>query len=340
VYFEALAERARAEIVGPLQGIWMSRLDQERDNFLAAHAWCQNAPDGARLGLNLARGMKVYWINRGLLGTGHGLIVEALGRRGAEQRDEMRCRALFDAGQYGFYMGRYDEAQRYLEESLAIARELGDTRRIAAALQPLGMACLGQGNLGTARAHLEEALELARELGDKRNLAAAMNAVAQLYRIEGALDTASLLYESVLALARELNDRESMAVGLLNLAMVSVCRGSGEKARDMLLDAISIAESIGSRRVGLSVAEVSAGLAALCEDWENAARFYGAAEAHSGSTGLHRDPADEAFLFPLMEKCRGALDTAAFQDAEAAGRALGYDELVARMRTWLSVETV
>jgi predicted ATPase len=335
-YYEGLADRARKEITGPLQGYWMSRLDGERDNLLSAHAWCDSAPDGARMGLNLARCTKVYWISRGLLGVGHGMIVEALRRPGAQRRDEMRCRALFDAGQFGFFMGRYPEAQRYLEESLAIARELGDKARIAAALQPLGMASLGQGHLGAARSHLEEALALAHELGDKHNLAAAMNAMAQLHRIEGALDEAELLYRNVLELARELEDRESVAIALLNLAMVSICRHSEDAAREMLLQVIEIAQSIGLQRVGLSVVEVSAGLAALCEDWAKTARFFGAAEAHNGSTGLHRDPADEAFLSPLVEKCRGALDPAAFEAEEAKGRALAYDEVIAQARDWLA----
>jgi len=337
-FYETLAESARQGINGPMQGYWMSRLDRERDNLLSAHAWCEDAPDGARMGLNLARGTKLYWINRGLLGVGHALFVEALRRPGAQQRDEMRCRALFDAGQFDFYMGRYAEAQRYLEESLAIARELGDTARIAAALQPLGMASLGQGHLGAARSHLEEALALAHELGDKRNLCAAMNAIAQLYRTEGALDEAEILYESALGLARELDDSESLAVGLLNLAMISICRHIQDKAREMLLQVIAIAQAIGSQRVGLSGVEVSAGLAALCEDWGNAARFFGAAEAHNGSTGLHRDPADEAFLSPLMEKCRGALDAAAFEAEEAKGRALAYDEVMRQARDWLAQE--
>jgi predicted ATPase/DNA-binding winged helix-turn-helix (wHTH) protein/Tfp pilus assembly protein PilF len=335
-FYEGLAERARVEIAGPTQGVWMSRLDHERNNLLSAHAWCEHAPDGARTGLNLARCVKLYWINRGLLGVGHGLFVEALRHPGAQQRDERRCRALFDVGQFGFYMGRYAEAQRYLEESLAIARELGDKARIAAALQPLGMVSLGQGHFGNARSHLEEALALAHDLGDKRNLAAAMYAIAQLYRTEGALDDAERLYERALALAREIDDQEVLAVGLLNLAMVSICRRSEEKAREMLLQVVAIAQAIGSQRVGLSGVEVAAGLAALCEDWESTARFFGAAEAHNGSTGLKRDPADEAFLSPLMEKCRGALAPAAFEAEEAKGRALAYDEVMTQARDWLS----
>jgi hypothetical protein len=118
--------------------------------------------------------------------------------------------------------------------------------------------------------------------------------------------------------------------------MVSICRRSEDKAREMLLQVIAIAQTIGSQRVGLGGVEVSAGLAALCEDWESTARFFGAAEAHNGSTGLHRDPADEAFLSPLMKKCRDALEPAAFEAEEARGRALAYDEVMTQARDWLA----
>ena len=334
-HYVSYAEAVRDLLIGPRQGEWMARLDFERENLLSAHGCCDRTPAGAALGLRLARAIKMYWISRGYPGVGLRMTTEALARDGAQLRDEVRCRALFDVGQLALVMGRYGEAQRHLEESLAIARELKNLERIAGALQPLGVACLGQGHLATARAHLEEALTLARELGTKRNLAAAMNAIAQLYRIEGALDTAELLYQSVLELARELEDRESLAIGLLNLAMVAICRGTAEPAREMLIEVAGIAKATGSQRVGMSLFEVSAGLSALNSEWELAAHFYGAAEAQNESTGLHRDPADEAFLAPMVDKARSALGTAAFGAAERAGRARSYPEAMSDARAWL-----
>ena len=334
-FYVALAERARPELLGPSQGAWLGRLDLERENLIAAHAWCDRTKDGGELGLQLVHSMKQYWLNRGLLGLRHRLTMEALARAGAQERNLARCRGLLSAGQVCCFVGRFGEATGHLEECLAIARELDDRGRIAAALQYLGMASLGEGDFAAARGHLEEGLALAQAQGNKRELAAAMNALAQLYRAEGSLDTAEPLYENVLAIARELGDGESIAIGLLNLAMVAIGRRLDDRARAMLLEVIAIAEETGSKQAGQNALDVSAGLAAVHEDWEQAARFYGAAEAQAAQTGLQRDPTDDAFLAPLMASTREALGAAKFATAKAAGRALSYEQAIREMCEWL-----
>ena len=334
-FYLALAGKARPELAGPAQGAWLGRLDSERENLLCAHDACDDIENGAELGLKLAYFVRPYWFIRGLLGLGYRVTIEALARPGAERRNAARCGGLFDAGQIGCWMGHYAEALVHLQECLAIARELGDQRMIAAVLQPLGFAASGHGDLAAARAYLVEGLALARELGDKRELLGALNSMAQLNRAEGELDAAEPLYEKVLSLAREMGDRESYAIGLLNLAMVLIGRGSTERPRRMLLEVLDIAHQIGSKPVGQSALEVCAGLAGLRGESENAARLYGAAEAHAEYTGLHRDPADEAFLAPLIAKVRAALPDAAYAAAEAAGRALGYERALSEARASL-----
>jgi non-specific serine/threonine protein kinase len=334
-FYLEFAERAWPELVGPNQGRWLKELDLERDNILAAHALCEHANCDAELGLRLASSVKRYWLNRGLLGLGHRVTVEALSRPGASERTAVRCRALFDAGQLGSFMGQYGEAQQYLEESLSIAREIGDQRRIAMVLQPLGIVHHGQGNMSTARGYFEEALALAQGLGNKREIAAALNALAQLHRVQGEPDMAEPLYENAVALAHELGDRESIAIGLLNLTMVSIGREAIHRARSMLLEALTIADEIGSRRTGQSALEVAAGFAACCEEWPRAARLYGAAEKQTALTGLRRDPADEAFLAPLMTRTREALGGTEFSAAESTGSRLSYEEAFSEAREWL-----
>jgi len=83
------------------------------------------------------------------------------------------------------------------------------------------------------------------------------------------------------------------------------------------------------------VVEVAAGLAALREEWQRAAHYFGAAEAQAAQTGLHRDPTDEAFLAPLVAKARLAIGETSFAVAETAGRAQHYDATIAEIRVWL-----
>ena len=332
-FFMEFASKARPELVGPDQAKWLSRLDDERENLLSAHAWCARAQDGEELGLRLVATLKQYWMRRGLLGLAYGAMLEALAR--APARSRSRCRTLFDVGQVGYFMGVYHEARVHLEESIVLARELGEKLVAGSALQPLGMACLGEGDRAAARAHLEEALVRARELEDPRNIAGAVNARAQLHRVEREFDAAEPLFEHVVALARELEDPESIALGPLNLAMTSIERGRAERAHMLLEEAAAIAEATGSKPVGQSVLEVCAGLAGMDADWARCARLFGAAEAQAALTGIHRDPADDAFVKPWVERARKALGPAAFDAAEEDGRARSYEEVLSEARAWL-----
>ena len=336
-FYVELAARARPELFGPKQAAWFARLDQERENLLAAHAWCDRAEGGEEVGLRLVSTIKQYWLSRGLLGLAYGIMVEALAR--APARSAVRCRALFDAGQVGYFMGLYGEARRHLEESVAIGREIGDQVVAASALQPLGMACAGMGDIAAGRAFLDEALALARAQGDPRSVAAAVNMRAQLHRIEGDLDTAEPLYTHVLDLAREMQDRDSIAIGLLNLAMVAVDRGAGERARPILSEALAISRSLGSKPAQQSVLEVCAGLAAMSRDWPRAAQYSGAAEQQASRTSIHRDPADDAFLQPWMEKARAGLGPEEFARLERTGRERAFDTMLEDARAWLDASS-
>ena len=336
-FYLALVEQVRSNLYGAAQGSWLTRLDAERENLLAAHTWCETAVEAAESGLQLVCAIKFYWLNRGLLGLGRQITVEALGRSGAQNPTLLRCRALIIAGQLDVFMGHYAEAPRFLEESLLIARELGDQARIASVLMSLGVAAMGRADLPAAHYYLQEALALALSLGNPRDLCAALTAVAQLHRVEGNLDLAEPLYQQAITLARELDDRESVAIGLLNLAMVSIAHRNVSEALTMLQEVAAIIVETGSKPAAQSLLEVSAGLAGELGDWPLTARWFGAAEAQAAQTGLHRDPGDAAFLLPLVTRARTAIDASGFAVAEAAGRALSCEQAVAEAAAWLAL---
>ena len=303
-HYVALAERARPELVGPHQAEWLARLDLDRENLLLAHAGCAGDPQAGATGLQLVTALKQYFYRRGLLGLAQQVMAEALVHPGAQVRDAERSRALFSIGQICLFAGRYPEALGFLEECLAIARETGDRRRVASVLQPLGAVLSAQGDLAGARRCHDEAIVLAREFGSRRDVAAAINNRAQLHRLEGELAAAQPLYRDVLAMVRGEGDREGVAIALLNLAMLEIARGAAAPAASLLAEALAIAVETGSRPASQCVVDVAAGLATLRGDLERAARLHGAAAAQAAETGLQRDPADEAFLAPLIARAQ------------------------------------
>ena len=335
-YYLALAERARPELYGPEQGAWLARLDIERENLLAAHAAADHAPDGATLGLRLVSAVRYYWINRGLLRLGRRVTVEALERPGAQGRDLARCRGLFDAGQLDVCMGQYREGRGWLEQSLALARELGAEANVNVALHPLCIAALGEGDLAMARRYADEALAIARRQDDQGRLAAALNAVAQLHRVAGELDLAEPLYAQFLAIAQALGDRESIAIGLLNQAIVAVARNDAARARLLLGSVLAIVDETGSRQLAQCLLEVAAGVASRAADWPRVGRFYGAAQAQMRQTGIQRDPADEAALAPHVDAARRALGAPAFAEAMRDGEQQAREAAMDDVRAYLA----
>jgi predicted ATPase/DNA-binding winged helix-turn-helix (wHTH) protein len=334
-FYVALAEEAEPELVGRQQRAWYARIDQERENLLVAHSWCDHAEDGAGLGLRLVFALHRYFVYRGLMVLGHRVTLEALARPGAQGRDLARCRALWAAAQLSYFMGWYGEAKVHAEMSLAIAREIRDEGRVAEALRILGYTLLTLGDGSMARGCLQEALALSRQLGEKGRISRMLNGLAEVLRAEGELDDAAPLYEEALALSRERGDHSGIAILLVNLASTSISLGAGDRARGMLREGLAIAKDLGSKRARVAQLECSIGLAAFFGEWQLAARLNGAFEAQSEQMGYHREPADEAFLAPLIARARGALGDAAFTAAESAGRALLYDDAIAQARAWL-----
>ena len=318
-FYASFAEKARAGLFGPAQSEWLLQLDNDRENLLAAHAAYEDVGQGSDVDFRLVDALKNYWTMRGLLALGHRVTLEMLAQPRLQARDSIRGRGLFDAGWISYCMGRHAEAQQYLEESVAIARETNNMKGLAPPLQPLGLACLAQGNIGAARQYLDEALDLAERFGNHRDVSAALVQLAQLHRSERNHELADSLYRRALDIAKERGDTESSAVISLNLSMVAIDQACPERARTMLLDVFRIVDERESKPLAQSLLDVCAGLASSIGEWTKAAFFYGAAEAVARDTGQQREFSDEAFLRPLIDRARDALGADAFAEAEEIG---------------------
>jgi tetratricopeptide (TPR) repeat protein len=217
----------------------------------------------------------------------------------------------------------------HAEESLAIAREIGDKGRVAMTLQLMGIALSEQGDRAAALGHFEESLAMIREIGPPRRMAAALQNLAHWHQDGGNFAAAESVLEETLALTREIGDRgANTAAAMTNLAGLAVKRGAYARARELLCEAAEISEEIGSRYAGGLSLNGAMELAAYLEDWIRAARLIGATKALSAQTGNRRDALHD-------DNVARVLGADAFMQAEAAGTAVPYEAILAEVRAWL-----
>lgn len=332
-HYVDVAERARAALRGEERARAIAQLDDERDNLLCALA-IDASDEADPLALRMADALRYYLFNQGLPSIALRSAEALLARPSLRPRTLAKCKTLFAAGQMAYFMGRHAEAIAHLTESLDIARELRDDFRIAATLQPLGTACIGKGDYATAAGHLDEAVARADQLQAKHELIAALNARAMLHRLEREREKAELLYGRALDLARAEHDAESVSLLLLNLTIVHIDSRQPAAARAALAEAIENGMKAQSRPALQAAVDVAAGLAAIDGDWPRAARLFAVAEAEAASTGLRRDPADNASLAPLLQATRDALG-GGYAGCAAAAAQLPLDGAVAEIVAWL-----
>jgi tetratricopeptide (TPR) repeat protein len=132
------------------------------------------------------------------------------------------------------------------EQSLAIARELGEQWRIATELDNLGEVARDHGDYERTALLSEESLALRRELGDVCGIADSLNSLGLVMRERGNYERATALYEECLTLYRHVGDRWGSAMCVEGLAAVASAQGQPERAVQLFAAAAALREAIGA----------------------------------------------------------------------------------------------
>ena len=244
-YYLALAEEAEAKLAGREQRRSLRRLREEHANLRTAHAWSIDRGEvetALRLGCALWR----FWLLNGHLSEGRRWLAAALGR-GDEGPPSLRARAVAAAGVLAVYQADYSDAERLCEESLALARELGDRRGVADALSGLALTAQRAGRPGSAGEMYAEALAMHRELGDEHAVARSLEGVGMSSYFAGDYEAARPPLEESVLLFRKLGDRQGLGAVLVHRAAVSWAEGDPGGARARLAEALPIVEEFGDR---------------------------------------------------------------------------------------------
>ena len=308
------------------------QFEDERDNVRAALAWeAEREETGLLVRLALAEwwwwdpSEGFRWLERAVELT---------------PRSDFKQRALLLAllGTFGMiWKGSAIDAELkpLIEEGLAIGRDIGDTRVIGLATQPLCMFALNEGDIDLALALIEESVTAWQSLAEPNcRVGLAQSLAAYIVVQRGDLARAEALATAGLAQAR--------AVGAeLAIASVAEFLGSYIRARGDLGQAASLyAESLtivrdgrGPMTVSLCLKSLGA-VAATVGRAESAIRLFGASEAARERHGFAILSAiEEESLRQDIAPARAKLSAAAFAAAWAAGRSLTLDQAVAEALT-------
>ena len=144
-------------------------------------------------------------------------------------------------------LGDYRQAITFHEQSLAIAREIGNRPGEGAALGNLGSAYFSLGDYRQAITFHEQSLAIAREIEDRQDEGRALGKLGLAYDRLGDYHQAITFYEQSLAIAREIEDRQGEGMTLGNLGSTYLNLGDYRQAITFHEQALAIAREIEDR---------------------------------------------------------------------------------------------
>ena len=365
-HFLFLSEHAELELRGPRQAAWLDRLETEHDNLRAALAWAAEGGD-VEAGLRLGAALWRFWQVRGHLAEGRERVERLLALPDPSERTAVRAYAQACAGRLAWAQGDHAAARPLFEESLAVLRELGDTRGVAFSLLNLGMVANGQGDeaarsllaeaatlsrqagdpwlesgslfhLGRAaytlgdyseaRTALERSVRLAKEVGDLRLRANPLTILATIMLEQGDLDEAQSLFEEALAIQRELGDTWGVSSSLASLGAVALRQRGEAPARTFFEESLVIRRQAGDRDGIAASLDDLAGVAASRGQPLGAARLHGAAAAVREAAGIALGRVARHELDDRLAALRSGLGDEEFAAVWAQGRAMTLEQAV------------
>lgn len=173
-FFLALAQKADPEMFGTEPTVWIERLTQDHNNLRTALTWAvDHAID---VEVQLAGALGKFWHVSAQHREGCQWLknILATAHRCNSAEDAYLAKALYEGCRLAHFQNDVPTACAWGEESVALYREIGDTRGLANALREYGAAVHLREDLATARSLVTESVDLFRRIDDNAGLTEAL----------------------------------------------------------------------------------------------------------------------------------------------------------------------
>lgn len=357
-FFLQLSEAVEPKMWGSDMRTLLDRLEAEHANLRAALSWSL-AQDEAETAARLVSALVVFWDVRHRH-EGRYWLEAALAGEGSLP-SALRAKALHAAGVLARALYDLEEANVCLQASLALYRELGSERGLAASVTDLGamLATLG-GERQRAKSLLEDGLqryralenepgiswalyglgwvELRRVLGDRQGSPWALAELDTVARSPEDLEAARDLFAESLRLRRSVGEPYHVAWALASLALVAAAQSDYDTARTLTEERLEIERALGNP-YGVAASLQQLGVIALRQGEPAAGRAFlveGLAVAQERGDQI----VTALLLMGLGEvkHAQGELPaaTTSFDEALKQFRVLGDRHRMARVQAWLA----
>ena len=257
-YFLSLVERAQAQLVGPEEIIWATRLEQEQPNLRAALRWSLDERE-ADTAVRFAAVLWRVWAIHGHLSEGREWLEEILALARTMPADDesnpstgispLRLAMLLHVtANLSRAQGDHDQAREMYEECLTIRRERNDFTGVAGALQNLGITAYEQGDYRLAIRYYEESLPMARAVNSIYGTAFGLTSMGDSVRALGDPATAAEHYQESLDLFRQLDHSWGIALALSGLGDATFELGDVTQAIERYRESLERSGRLGERR--------------------------------------------------------------------------------------------
>jgi predicted ATPase/transcriptional regulator with XRE-family HTH domain len=246
-YFLQLGQEAEPELLGPRQGEWLNRLEDELDNTRAALGHLLAHDHGAEA-LALASSLYSFWTIRGYLSEGRRWLEDGLATGADGIAPAVQAKALVALGSLAAFQGDIERFAIVLEEALGLYRELGDRNGIAQVLNGLGLVARQQEQYERATASYEESARVSRDLGDQERLGIALGNLGGLALDQGDLAQGKERLEEALAIFHVLGDQSDIAWILGQLGRIAAREGNLAAAEERLQESLALGREVGAKR--------------------------------------------------------------------------------------------
>ena len=324
-YFLVFGEQAEPHMAAAQSSEWLNRVKNEHDNIRVALDWAaENDPSS---GQRLCAAIWRFWWLHGHIREGCDKLALFLSLPG--ESNDARAKMLSGASQLNRLCGETETAREYAEKLLTQAREIGDKKSAAMALNQLGFSALDLEECEYAERYFQEGILLAEDLGDKQMLGLLSNALGEVWRLRKMYDKAAYFYQRSLEYNREIGDLVRQTTNLINLGTTALLQGNRESAGSFYRDGLKISSKMVNIHGTLYCLEGIAGSFFAIRQPETAALIFGASEALRRENNLIVEPAD---ILPYEESVNFARDRVSkkkFDELFAKGQKMKLEEAVA-----------